>query len=176
MDDVLSLSTDLLTDNEVQHIPCNIPPTTIYDDEKLESVDSPFVLSRDPYESNPTRIASFDSDCQLSDLLSSCPAVDDRPSYSDGQLDSDLACIYEPPRIQPLRRRFSECGELCRSRFSEMKQSFKRSFSGGKLQRVHLLPIRHDTHFGDVFPCETKKDSCFVFSKKHADYLLSGFA
>ena len=155
MDDALSLSTDLLTDNAVQHIPCNIPPTTIYDDEKLESVDSPFVLSRDPYESNPTRIASFDSDCQLSDLLSSCPAVDDRPSYSDGQLDSDLACIYEPPRIQPLRRRFSECG---------------------KLQRVHLLPIRHDTHFGDVFPCETNKDSCFVFSKKHADYLLSGFA
>ena len=180
MGDVLSLptdSSDLLTDNAVQRIPsCNILPTTVYDDEKLESVDSPFVLSRDLYESNPTRIASFDSDCQLSDLLSSCPAVDDRPSYSDAQLDSDLACIFEPPRIQPLRRRFSECGELCRSRFSEMKQSFKRSFSGGKLQRVHLLPIRHDTHFGDVFPCETNKDSCFVFSKKHADYLLSGFA
>ena len=181
VNDVQSLSTDpsdLLTDNAAQQIPpCNILPTTGYDvDEKLESVYSSVVLSGDPYESNPTRFASFDSDCQLSDLLSSCPAVDDRPSLSDFQLKSDLACILEPPRIQPLRRRFSECGELCRSRFSEMKQSFKRSFSGGKLQRVHLLPIRHDAHFGDVYPCENNKDSCFIFSKKHAEYLLSGFA
>lgn len=180
MDNVLSLPTDpsdFLTDHTAQRPPCNILPNTVYDvDEKLEGVYSPFVLSRDSFESNSTRLASFDSDCQLSDLLSSCPAVDDRPSFSDFQLNSDLASIFEPPRIQPLRRRFSECGELCRSRLSEMKQSFKRSFSGGKLQRVHLLPIRHDTHFGDVFPCENNKDSCFVFSKKHAEYLLSGSA
>ena len=62
-----------------------------------------------------------------------------------------------------LKRQFSECGDLCKFRLSQMKRQCSLQSTGPPIDLKN--PIRHDLFYGDVFPTH-HNDSFFVFSKK----------
>lgn len=121
------------------------------------------------------RVISMDSDCQQTDVLLALHTLDDGTNLSDLRLFPYTASLFEPAGVHCVQRRYSECGELCRSRLSDSKRSFKRSFSTSKLQRIRKMPIRRDLVFGDVYSCDSDQECFYIFSKRRSD-LISGTA
>ena len=118
-------------------------------------------------------VTSVDSDSQPIDMFLSLPSLDEGSNLSDLRLFPYASSLFEPTGVHYVQRRFSEYGELCRSRLKDTKHSFNRCLSTSKLQRIRKMPIRHDLAFGDVYPCESDQECFFIFSKRRAD-LISG--
>ena len=64
-----------------------------------------------------------------------------------------------------LKRRYTECGKLSRSRMKELsKLGLKRS------KCSFLKPVRFDSSFGEVYACSSDNACTFVFSRKHMEF------
>lgn len=109
-----------------------------------------------------TRDNSLDSNSLVSDALfhddDSIPVPDFHLSFTN--------CVL--PVSAPLKRKYTECGDLAKSRLSFLTRNDKQVDSA-----VSLKPVRHDNRFGDVYPCSSDKDCFFIFSKKHVEHLRS---
>ena len=70
-----------------------------------------------------------------------------------------------PYNRSQLKRRYTECGKLSRSRMRELsKMGLKRS------KCSFLKPLRFDSCFGEVYACSTDNACTFVFSRKHMEF------
>ena len=108
-----------------------------------------------------TRDNSLDSDFLVSDAL-----LHDADSVAMHDLHLSFSDCFLPVSA-PLKRRYTVCGDLAKSRLSFLTRNDKRVDSSS------LKPVRHDTRFGDVYQCSSDKDCFFIFSKKHVEYLRS---
>ena len=70
-----------------------------------------------------------------------------------------------PCNRSQLKRRYTECGKLSRSRMRELpKIGMKRS------KCSFLKPLRFDSCFGEVYACSSDNACTFVFSRKHMEF------
>lgn len=70
-----------------------------------------------------------------------------------------------PCNRSQLKRRYTECGKLSRSRMRELsKMGMKRS------KCSFLKPLRFDSCFGEVYACSSDNACTFVFSRKHMEF------
>ena len=82
---------------------------------------------------------------------------------SDNLLELNQDDSFPLLSTMSLKRQFSECGDLCKYRLSQMKRQCSLQSSGPSIDLKN--PIRHDLFYGDVFATH-HNDCFFVFSKK----------
>lgn len=138
-----------------------------------DGIDSNSILSIDvPYNQESSCFQSDELFSSVSELL----LHDRNESIDSNDCVPDLLCSNQMPTASSdlisqqcqVKRRFSECGELSRSRMSDISKI------GMKRHRHDShKPIRFDALFGEVYACSSDSECTFIFSKKHVEFIRS---
>lgn len=138
-----------------------------------DGIDSNSILSIDvPYNQDSSCFQSDELFSSVSELLlhdrnESIDSSDCVPDLLYPNQVTTTATDLVGQQYQ-VKRRFSECGELSRSRMSDIsKMGIKRH------RHESHKPIRFDALFGEVYACSSDSECTFIFSKKHMEFIRS---